>query len=164
MDKIISKFDFAKVLILIFAVLIICRVNLYAQGDDLEYVLDSSSSSVILPNVFRPNIDLGGRGFNADNTWPQELSAIDVLDRWQKDIGFSGIYRMQFNLWEIGHLSKDKEAQAKLLANYEKIMQSVTNAGGDKSFLVPGRRNIRPAIIVPFIYYQLCILIKIKIC
>ena len=102
----------------------------FAQEADLEFTLDITSNTIPLPKIFKPAIDLGGRGFNRDPSWPQTLAAKEALETWQKDIGFSGLYRMQYNLWEIQQLSKDKEAQAKLLANYENTIKQISNAGG----------------------------------
>ncbi len=102
----------------------------YAQEGDLEFTLDSTSNTVPLPKIFKPNIDLSGRGFNREVTWPQTVAAKEVLDTWKKDIGFSGLYRIQYNLWEIEQLAKDKDSQNKLLANYENIIKSITDAGG----------------------------------
>jgi len=100
------------------------------QNDDMDFTLDVSSNTIPLPNIFKPNIDLSGRGFHREVTWPQGLAAPEVLDIWQKDIGFGGVYRLQYNFWEIQQLSKDKESQEKLLNNYENIMKKVTDAGG----------------------------------
>jgi len=105
-------------------------VSSFAQGDDLELNLDFSGHSVILPKTFLANIDLSGRGFNKEISWPQELAAVETLDSWQRDLGFRGIYRLQCNLWEISQLAKDKESQAKLMANYEAIIKKITDLGG----------------------------------
>jgi beta-xylosidase len=100
------------------------------QSDDLEFTLDVTSNTIPLPKIFKPNIDLSGRGFNREVSWPQTIAAKEVLDTWQKDIGFSGFYRIQYNLWEINQLSKDKEAQNKLLSNYDNIIKNINDAGG----------------------------------
>ncbi|MDD5730872.1 MAG: hypothetical protein PHN57_07085 [Candidatus Omnitrophica bacterium] len=102
----------------------------YAQDKDLEFNLDAASNTISLPKIFKPNIDLSGRGFHAEQTWPQELAAQEVVDDWFKEIGGAGIYRLQYNLWEISQLSKDKPAQEKLLANYESVIKRVNDAGG----------------------------------
>ena len=102
----------------------------FAQDGDLEITLDVTSSTIPLPKIFKPNIDLSGRGFHHQGSWPQGLAAGEVLDRWQKDIGFNGIYRLQYNLWEIYQLAKDKALQDKLLANYEAIIKNINDAGG----------------------------------
>ncbi len=105
--------------------------NSFAQQDEnLEFTLDVNSSTVTLPQIFRPSIDLSGRGFHRQVSWPQGLAAGEVLDTWEKDIGFSSAYRLQYNLWEINQLAKDKEAQDKLLNNYENIIKKITAAGG----------------------------------
>ncbi len=100
------------------------------QADDLEFTLDANSPTVPLPKTFKPSIDLSGRGFHRQTSWPQGLAAPEVLDTWAKDIGFSGVYRLQYNLWEINQLAKDKDAQDKLLNNYENIIKKITEAGG----------------------------------
>src|SRR3989338_1661223 len=100
-----------------------------AQDSDLEFSLDVTSNTTPLPKIFKPNIDLSGRGFHRQMSWPQELAAQEVLEAWEQDIGFNGLYRLQYNLWEINQLAKDKEQQDKLLANYENIIRKI-NAGG----------------------------------
>ena len=100
------------------------------QTDDLTFTLDVNSPTIALPNIFKPNMDLSGRGFHRHTYWPQGLAANEVLDIWQKDIGFNCIYRLQYNLWEINQLAKDKDAQDKLLNNYESIIKKITEAGG----------------------------------
>jgi beta-xylosidase len=102
----------------------------YGQDTELEFTVDAASATIPLPKIFNPNIDLSGRGFHRDFTWPQELASAPVIDAWNKDIGFKGIYRIQYNLWEIGQLAKDKEAQKKLRDNYEGIIKQVSDAGG----------------------------------
>ncbi|MDO8661617.1 MAG: hypothetical protein Q7K98_00115 [Candidatus Omnitrophota bacterium] len=105
-------------------------LNCFAQiTDDLELTLDVTSATVPLPKIFRPNIDLSGRGFSPENTWPQNLASKESLDAWQKDIGFNGLYRIQFNLWEITQL-KEAGAKEKMLANYESVIKSINDAGG----------------------------------
>ena len=107
----------------------ICNFS-FAQQGDLEYNLDVSSNTTPLPRIFRPNIDLSGRGLNSKISWPQQLAAKEVLDIWQKDIGFNNLYRIQYNLWEIHQLSKARDAQNKLLGNYENIIKNISDAGG----------------------------------
>ena len=98
--------------------------------DELTVVLDDSSPAIPLPAIFSPNIDLSGRGFHADITWPQTLASQEALESWQKDIGFKGTYRLQYNLWEISQLDRNKELQGKLLDGYDAVMKSVSDAGG----------------------------------
>jgi len=107
----------------------ICHLACAQETEDLKFTLDATSNTIPLPKVFRPNIDLSGRGFHKDASWPQALAAKEALDIWQKDMGFSGFYRLQYNLWEINQLSKDKDAQDKLLANYESVIKSISDAG-----------------------------------
>jgi hypothetical protein len=100
------------------------------QNDHLELNVDVASATIALPKIFKPNIDLSGRGFHTQETWPQQLAAPEVLEAWQKDIGFRGMFRLQYNLWEIEKLSEDKPRQDELLANYEAIIKKVSDSGG----------------------------------
>lgn len=100
------------------------------QGDDLEFILDINSATTALPKIFKPAVDLSGRGFHRDIFWPQGLAAGEVLAKWQDEIGFGGVYRMQYNLWEINELVKDKILQDKLLENYESIIKKISDSGG----------------------------------
>lgn len=103
----------------------------YAQQDsELELTLDVTANTIPLPKIFKPNIDLSGRGFNRDASWPQQIAAKEVLDIWQRDIGFGGLYRIQYSLWDIGQISKDRDAQNKLLGNYDTIIKNINDAGG----------------------------------
>jgi len=109
----------------------LCAFSLaFAQGADLEFTIDTTSETVASPKIFKPNVDLSGRGFNREITWPQTVADKRVLETWQKDIGFGGIYRLQYNLWEISQLSKNKDLQNKLIANYESIIKSISDNGG----------------------------------
>lgn len=101
-----------------------------AQDGDLEFKLDVRADTILLPPVLRPGIDVSGRGYHRIPTWPQTVAAPEALAAWQKDIGFGNIYRLQYSLWEIGELAKDKDAQTKLLANYEQIIRQINEAGG----------------------------------
>jgi len=101
-----------------------------AQTENLEFNLDVNSNTVPLPRIFRPDIDLSGRGFHKQSFWPQGVAIKEALDTWQQDIGFGNLYRLQYNLWEINALARDKEAQEKLLANYENIIKAINDAQG----------------------------------
>jgi hypothetical protein len=100
-----------------------------AQEGDLEYALDISSNVIQLPEIFRPAIDLSGRGFHSDPTWPQALADKAVLDTWQKDIGMSSVCRLQYNLWEISEVAGNRALQAKLLSNYEDAIKKASDSG-----------------------------------
>jgi hypothetical protein len=102
----------------------------FSQEGDIEVTLDSKSNTVTLPKIFKPYIDLSGRGSHDANSWPKGLSAAETLAVWQKDIGFSGIYRLQYNLWEINECAQEKALQEELLANYEAIIKKISDAGG----------------------------------
>ncbi|MCX5697958.1 MAG: hypothetical protein NTU54_08370 [Candidatus Omnitrophica bacterium] len=100
------------------------------QGDDLELTQDVNSNTIALPRIFRPNVDVSGRGSHRQKSWPQGMAAQEVLQVWDRDIGFSGFYRLQYNLWEIQELAKDKPAQEELLNNYDSIIKKISDAGG----------------------------------
>ncbi|MFA5275413.1 MAG: cellulase family glycosylhydrolase [Candidatus Omnitrophota bacterium] len=114
---------------------IVCSLSIgfpgfsFAQGDDLEFTVDINSSTVALPAIYKPNMDLSGRGVYSPG-WPQSLSSKEVLENWQKDIGFSGFYRIQYNLWEINELAKNKDEQKKLLENYDNVIKNINDSGG----------------------------------
>ncbi len=106
-------------------------VYVFAQTpDELEIDLDFNSPAVILPKIFKANIDLSGMGKHRDATFPQVLAAQEVLDSWATDLGWNNFYRLQYNLWEIDELAKDPAAQAKLLDNYEGVIKKINQAGG----------------------------------
>ncbi len=100
------------------------------QMPTIEFNIDIKGNTVILPNIFKPSIDVSGRGFYKDTTYPQNLSAPEPVDTWQKEIGFRGPYRIQYNLWEISQLSHNKEEQKKLLDNYERLIKTISDSGG----------------------------------
>ena len=128
MQKIIKT---CAALIAIFACCLFFSAKGFSQSpDDLEFNLDVNSVTVPLPKIFKPCIDLSGRGFNRDALWPQELATREVLDAWQKDVGFSGFYRIEYNLWEINQLAKNKELQNKLLENYEGLIKNISDNAG----------------------------------
>ncbi|MDD5166983.1 MAG: hypothetical protein PHQ57_06325 [Candidatus Omnitrophica bacterium] len=119
-----------KILIFGFAFFAFSFTLLFAQDSEIKLTLDAASPTIPLPKIFKPNIDLSGRGFNRTSSWPQSLADEKILEKWKNDIGFSGIYRIQYNLWEINQLAKDKESQNKLLYNYEKVIKNISDAGG----------------------------------
>jgi len=122
----------AKIKILIF-ILLSCLLLWEvpsAQEGDLEFILNANSKTISLPRIFRPNIDLSGRGLYLQSGWPQDSAAPEVLDIWQQDFGFNGIYRLQYNLWEIHEAAKAKEQQGALLSNYDAIFKRITDSGG----------------------------------
>ncbi len=102
-----------------------------AQADDLdlEFTLDAASSTIALPAVFYPAMDLSGRGFHGELTWPQSIAAREVIERWDKEVVFKKIYRLQYNLWEIGELEKNRQLQEKLLVNYESVIKRINDSG-----------------------------------
>lgn len=103
---------------------------LFAQPDEVELTLDLSSAATPTPKLFRPNIDLSGMGYSRQLSWPQNLSNPEVIDTWQKEVGFSGIYRLQYNLWEINELARNRQLQQELLNNYENIIKKISDSGG----------------------------------
>jgi hypothetical protein len=119
-----------KKIILIIGSLFLFFGHACAEDVDLEFTLDAGSSTIVLPAIFSPSIDLSGRGFHSELTWPQSLASREVIERWNKDIGFKGMFRLQYNLWEIGQLEKNHQLQEKLLASYESIIKMISDAGG----------------------------------
>ena len=125
-----SVISHGVLLFLIFS-LFFCLATSFAQiPEELEFNLDLNSPVVSLPEIYRPSVDLSGRGKQRDLTSPQTLAAPDALAAWQADLGFRNFYRIQYNLWEIQQLSNDKDSYQKLLSNYEKIIKKVSDSGG----------------------------------
>ena len=123
------KADRIKVF-LIFA-LFFLSVPCFAQvPDELEFNLELSSPAVSIPKIYKSNIDLSGRGAHRDLALPQTIAAPEVLTAWEADLGFGNFYRLQYNLWEIQQLAKDKVNQEKLLSNYEEIIKKISASGG----------------------------------
>ncbi|MCG2713890.1 MAG: hypothetical protein L6308_03480 [Candidatus Omnitrophica bacterium] len=116
--------------LLFFLVFFLVGVCLAQSPEELEFNIDLNSLAVPIPKIYKPNIDLSGRGAHRDITWPQTLAAKDVLEKLQTDLGFAGLYRIQYNLWEIEQLAQDKTAQANLLNNYETIIKKISDSGG----------------------------------
>ncbi|HNX80780.1 MAG TPA: hypothetical protein PKL77_01360 [Candidatus Omnitrophota bacterium] len=102
----------------------------YAQSDTIEIAFDNNANTVPLPKIFSPNIDLSGRGFHQNVSWPQGMAAPEVLDFWQKDVGFSGMFRVQFNMWEIHELARQSKTQEALMAHYEEEIKRINDNGG----------------------------------
>lgn len=101
-----------------------------AQMPAMEFNIDTKGNTVILPNIFKPSVDLSGRGFHKNASYPQNLSAPEPIDTWKREVGFRGPYRIQYNLWEISQLSHNKEEQKKLLDNYENLIKTISDSGG----------------------------------
>lgn len=103
---------------------------LYAQDKELEIKLDLNAKTTSLPKIFSPSIDLSGRGYHFQATWPQNLAAKEVLGRWQKEIGFKGFYRLYWDIWEIEQLKASDPAKKELIANYETEIKNILDSGG----------------------------------
>ncbi|MBP7216108.1 MAG: hypothetical protein KBA46_02360 [Candidatus Omnitrophica bacterium] len=113
--------------ILLFA---FCICATHAQSQDLEFTVDAGAQTIPLPPIFKPNIDVSGRGFHEQATWPQGMASAEALRAWSELIGFKGMHRLQYNLWEISQLEKSKDLQDRLINNYESVIKKVTDAGG----------------------------------
>jgi hypothetical protein len=108
----------------------VCDYSFAQEKDEVKFSIDTASVAIPLPGLFRPNIDLSGRGFYRDFTLPQTQASEEILESWGANLGFNSLYRIQYDLWQISQLAKDKQAQDKLLANYEKIIKRITDSGG----------------------------------
>ncbi len=131
--------DFLKIsgfcfFILIFAFCILNFIGdfTFAQGNDIDFNLDITGKTKPTPNLLRkPGIDLSGRGFHYQPTWPQNLAAPEVLAQLNERLDLSGgIFHLQFDLWEFIQLAKDKEMQAEFLENYSTVIKNINSAGG----------------------------------
>ena len=119
-----------KVFFLLFLMFFFLNASSFCQEENFELVLDISSKTRPKPQVLKANIDLSGRGSHSDISWPKNLAAREAVESWKKDIGFANTFRLQYNLWEISQLAKNKEQQDKLLSNYEEIIKNISEAGG----------------------------------
>jgi hypothetical protein len=115
---------------LIFCLSFDLAVSFAQIPEELEFNLDLNSPVVSLPRIYRPSVDLSGRGKQHDLTLPQTLAAADALAVWQADLGFRNFYRIQYNLWEIQQLVNDQDSYQKLLSNYEEIIKKISDSGG----------------------------------
>ena len=102
----------------------------FSHEDMLKFSLDVESKTRPLPKIFSPNIDLSGRGHHRDMAWPYHLAAKETLEKWRNDIGFKGIYRLYWDIWELEKVKLDAPLRNMLLANYEDIIKQISDAGG----------------------------------
>ncbi|MBU4184654.1 MAG: hypothetical protein KKC23_00320, partial [Proteobacteria bacterium] len=61
--------------LLFFLVFFLVGVCLAQSPEELEFNIDLNSLAVPIPKIYKPNIDLSGRGAHRDITWPQTLAA-----------------------------------------------------------------------------------------
>jgi len=120
----------AFLLSLFLALFLSAGTSLAQSQDELEFNVDITSPGLPLPRIYKPSIDLSGRGAHRDMTWPQTLASKGILETWQADLSFTNFYRIQYNLWEIEQLAKDKAAKDKLLDNYEAVIKQISDSGG----------------------------------
>lgn len=128
-------FSLLRLIVLFFATVFLASffhpLAVFSQStQEAEIVIDAASPTFSLPKIFRPCIDLSGRGSHAQHSWPQGTAAKETIDFWQREIGFSGWYRLQYNLWEIQELAKYCETQEALLRNYEELIAKINDSGG----------------------------------
>ena len=119
--------------VFLFSIFFLCfglRASFAQAPDELEFNLDLNSPVVNLPKIYKPSVDLSGRGKQHDKTLPQTLAAADTLATWQANLGFRNFYRIQYNLWEIQQIVNDKDSYQKLLDNYEEIIKKISDSGG----------------------------------
>lgn len=125
---------FLIVVILMFNIWILSfsSIPTFAQENDIDFNLDITSKTKATPSLLkRPGIDLSGRGFHNDPTWPQNLAAPQVLTQLQRTLDLQGgIFRLQFDLWEFVELAKNKQMQTMLLENYSEVIKNINAAGG----------------------------------
>ena len=104
----------------------------FAQGTDIDFNLDVTSKTKATPNLIKkPGIDLSGRGFSSDPTWPQNLACPEVLAQLEQYPDLQGgIFRLQFDLWGFAELAKNKQMQAGFLENYSAVIRNINAKGG----------------------------------
>ena len=124
-----NKAGTTKFLLIVACVVFLFCTFSYADDKGLEFTIDVNGPTTPLPAIYKPNMDLSGRGVDSAG-WPQSLSSQEVLESWQKDIGFPGFYRLQYNLWEINESAKNKDEQKKILDSYDGIIKNISDSGG----------------------------------
>ena len=117
--------------VFIFLLCLLLVQNVSAQGDDIDFILDVTSQTKLIPQLLKkPGIDLSGRGFNKDPTWPQNLAAPEAIEQVFQSLDLTGgIFRIQFDLWEFVQLAKNKQMQARFLKNYSTIINELNSKG-----------------------------------
>jgi hypothetical protein len=111
----------------------------FSQDKDLEFNLDINSKTTNLLPIFYPSIDLSGRGYHPDVSWPYHLANKEVIWRWHSEIGFNkGFFRLYLNLWEIEATKYDPQLQKSILSNYEKIIKIISDSGGKVMLVLYG--------------------------
>jgi beta-xylosidase len=104
----------------------------FAQGSDIDFNLDITSKTKATPSLLiKPGIDLSGRGFHNQSTWPQNLAAPEAIAEFSRYLDLQGgIFRLQFDLWEFVELAKNKQMQTEFLENYSTVIKNINAAGG----------------------------------
>ena len=132
--KILMRKGARCILVLIFNILIINFLvnSTFAQDSVIDFNLDITSKTKATPGPLKkPGIDLSGRGFHNEPTWPQNLAAPEALGQIEENLDVQGgIFRLQFDLWEFVQLAKNKQMQARLLQNYSAVIKNINALGG----------------------------------
>ena len=102
----------------------------FAQEDTLEFNIDASAKTTALSKIFSPGIDLSGRGYHREMSWPYNIAAKEVLEKWQNEISFKGIFRLYWNIWEMEQVKLDEPLKKALFSNYENIIKNISDSGG----------------------------------
>ena len=94
--------------------------------------MDITGKTKATPHLlWKPGIDLSGRGFHREPTWPQNLAAPDALVKLDEFLDLQGgIFRLQFDFWEFVQLAKNKQMQTMFLENYSTVIKNINAAGG----------------------------------
>ncbi|MBL7081700.1 MAG: hypothetical protein ISS44_03945 [Candidatus Omnitrophica bacterium] len=112
--------------------LIFLTSNSFAQNNGIDFNLDITGKTKATPHLlWKPGIDLSGRGFHREPTWPQNLAAPDALVKLDEFLDLQGgIFRLQFDFWEFVQLAKNKQMQTMFLENYSTVIKNINAAGG----------------------------------
>jgi len=128
----------SKIIIIFFVFFSLGEIS-FSQTKDLEFNLDFNSKTTNLYPIFSPSIDLSGRGYHSDVSWPYHLANKEVISRWQAEIGFNkGFFRLYFNLWEIEATKYDPLLRKNILSNYEQIIKIISDSGGKVMLVLYG--------------------------
>lgn len=118
--------------VFIISISVFCLWVTLGFSQTVNFTLDVTGRTKQTPPLLKmPGINLSGRGFHKDPTWPNNLAAPEAIAYLGEKLELQGgLFRIQFNLWEFIQLAKNKQMQAQLLDNYSEVIKGINAAGG----------------------------------
>jgi len=109
---------------------VINNAALFAQEGDIEYVLDATSTAIPLPDIFKPSMDLSGRGFTATRHGHSHLPIRACLISGIRISAWPGSTGFNTTSGKSASFQATEPFQEKLIANYEALIKRVNDSGG----------------------------------